>query len=523
MAPRRRGVDPSVERVMATTFGPRAFAWQNGKDLPHRCYSDAADAVVRNAQGLYRYLAVRLDGDDSLAEDLMQELCLQAARSALPQSANRQSDRILHENLQALAQRMNRPPNASPEQVAHWAELARPRHRPGTLRGLQFIRKYPLQSLLSSGAAAAIIIATIIFGLHLAAPRPVSAKDIFAQVANTIAARPVVHVVVNNLACAQHRITVRLYSGDAGKRTYAHLLVQPLSTTDHPSIQANMIFAREGQKAWLLIRKLRCNEISPLGEAIPADGALLVRWDLSRPSQWATEKNFPLAVRLEDIQALMESLRKAVSKLTVKRLPNDFLQLEGTITSPGALDLQAIGQAVDVVRVVDTFASGRVVSTLHARIVKVADAAKIALAFQLRPEDVESVNRQIDMLARLATEEIKRQYKLRKPTRKQRLIWRTNLRNLAANSQLKINYDPIKKHLTNVTIAEIGPLLGSVSISFVGKTFDKSLLDSRRFENHPGVRVMTRKQFLLTVIGQLEPFKTEDTSEKYNRSRKNIR
>jgi len=197
--------------------------------------------------------------------------------------------------------------------------------------------------------------------------------------------------------------------------------------------------------------------------------------------------------------------------------------LEGTITSPGALDLQAIGQAVDVVRVVDTFASGRVVSTLHARIVKVADAAKIALAFQLRPEDVESVNRQIDMLARLATEEIKRQYKLRKPTRKQRLIWRTNLRNLAANSQLKINYDPIKKHLTNVTIAEIGPLLGSVSISFVGKTFDKSLLDSRRFENHPGVRVMTRKQFLLTVIGQLEPFKTEDTSEKYNRSRKNIR
>jgi len=131
MAPLRRGVDPSVERVMATTSGPRAFARQSGKDLPHRCCSDAADAVVRNAQGLYRYLAVRLDGDDSLAEDLMQELCLQAARSAPPQSANRQrvdgwvfgiARNVLRRHWRTAARRRRNLPMVNTDHAAQLAE-----------------------------------------------------------------------------------------------------------------------------------------------------------------------------------------------------------------------------------------------------------------------------------------------------------------------------------------------------------------------------------------------------------------
>jgi RNA polymerase sigma-70 factor (ECF subfamily) len=40
-----------------------------------------ADALQRNAQGLWRFLLVRVGGDENLAEELMQELCLQAART----------------------------------------------------------------------------------------------------------------------------------------------------------------------------------------------------------------------------------------------------------------------------------------------------------------------------------------------------------------------------------------------------------------------------------------------------------
>lgn len=40
-----------------------------------------ADALQRNAQGLWRFLLVRVGGDENLAEDLMQELCLQSART----------------------------------------------------------------------------------------------------------------------------------------------------------------------------------------------------------------------------------------------------------------------------------------------------------------------------------------------------------------------------------------------------------------------------------------------------------
>lgn len=40
-----------------------------------------ADALQRNAQGLWRFLLVRLGGDENMAEELMQELCLQASRT----------------------------------------------------------------------------------------------------------------------------------------------------------------------------------------------------------------------------------------------------------------------------------------------------------------------------------------------------------------------------------------------------------------------------------------------------------
>ncbi len=43
-----------------------------------------ASALERNAQSLWRFFQYRVSGDSMLAEDLMQELCLQATRSNLP-------------------------------------------------------------------------------------------------------------------------------------------------------------------------------------------------------------------------------------------------------------------------------------------------------------------------------------------------------------------------------------------------------------------------------------------------------
>jgi RNA polymerase sigma-70 factor (ECF subfamily) len=40
-----------------------------------------SDALQKNAQGLWRFLLVRVGRDENLAEELMQELCLQAART----------------------------------------------------------------------------------------------------------------------------------------------------------------------------------------------------------------------------------------------------------------------------------------------------------------------------------------------------------------------------------------------------------------------------------------------------------
>lgn len=56
----------------------------SGAVAPESCagtIEPLADALQRNAQGLWRFLIIRVGGDENLAEELMQELCLQAART----------------------------------------------------------------------------------------------------------------------------------------------------------------------------------------------------------------------------------------------------------------------------------------------------------------------------------------------------------------------------------------------------------------------------------------------------------
>lgn len=47
------------------------------------CSNDLAGAFEQNARSLWRFILVRVDGDESIAEDLMQELCLQLAGAKL--------------------------------------------------------------------------------------------------------------------------------------------------------------------------------------------------------------------------------------------------------------------------------------------------------------------------------------------------------------------------------------------------------------------------------------------------------
>ena len=60
--------------------------------LQSECQGNVLSAAIeRNAQGLWRYFLYRVSGDELLAEDLMQEFCLQATRGKLPEG---QPDRI---------------------------------------------------------------------------------------------------------------------------------------------------------------------------------------------------------------------------------------------------------------------------------------------------------------------------------------------------------------------------------------------------------------------------------------------
>jgi hypothetical protein len=60
-------------------------------------------------------------------------------------------------------------------------------------------------------------------------------------------------------------------------------------------------------------------------------------------------------------------------------------------------------------------------------------------------------------------------------------------------AKITISYEPEKKLLRSVTLTDIGPSRGSLSIRFYGKTFDDSLFSSDRFEKDPKVRVLTEE------------------------------
>ena len=74
------------------------------------------------------------------------------------------------------------------------------------------------------------------------------------------------------------------------------------------------------------------------------------------------------------------------------------------------------------------------------------------------------------------------------------------LRKLLAGATLKIAYDPKEKLLRCVSLENVAPTGGSVSIRFTGRDPDPRLLDRRRFENDPKVRVITEDQFLQMML-----------------------
>lgn len=49
-----------------------------------RYASSASDGIARNAKGLFRFFMIRCGNDHDMAEDLMQELCLQISKSVAP-------------------------------------------------------------------------------------------------------------------------------------------------------------------------------------------------------------------------------------------------------------------------------------------------------------------------------------------------------------------------------------------------------------------------------------------------------
>lgn len=82
--------ETDLEFGMGSKSRTDALSQQSGPDRPRRYSDDVAEGIARNAQGLYRFLLVRCGADESLAEDLMQEVCLQAARTVFPEGEDSQ-------------------------------------------------------------------------------------------------------------------------------------------------------------------------------------------------------------------------------------------------------------------------------------------------------------------------------------------------------------------------------------------------------------------------------------------------
>ena len=72
----------ALERIMrAVSLVHQSATHEDAMAKPRDVRAELAEVFAETWQALYRYIAVRVGGDEALADDCMQQTCLEAARS----------------------------------------------------------------------------------------------------------------------------------------------------------------------------------------------------------------------------------------------------------------------------------------------------------------------------------------------------------------------------------------------------------------------------------------------------------
>ncbi len=400
-----------------------------------------------------------------------------------------QRDKFFDENLRNLVDRHCGGAAAKPEQVARWVDIAAKSKAPVLLRFGAFLRHHPVGSMLSTGIAAAVIVLAVIITFN-ASSQEISAAEVFSQLDRTLDACPIINIEGKNIEFDGHIVNVRFCGSDEGKRIYAEIQTSPLESNTGDKISADMVFARNGDAGWLLIRKFECNGVAPFATMMADGKSLLVPLPISPESKLTVESVFPQLVRISDIRGLVTSLQAASPDLKTVRRNQSLTQLQGIISSPKKLNVGYLQESIDV--------SSRV----HQRMIPAADDFN---SDQATSTDAPMTSKILDYAVDMIMQPLKgTRNSLGKLMikQRQRQLRRKFIEQLAG-AKLTVSYEPENKLLRSIMLTNIGPSRGVLSIHFYGKTFDDSLFSSSRFDNAPAVRVLTRKQLLMGVMTQM--------------------
>jgi RNA polymerase sigma-70 factor, ECF subfamily len=110
-------------------FEPIADA-QNRVGRGHK-NDDLAVLIERNAQKLWRYVLSQVSGDENMAEEVMQEICLQTTRSRIPDGDNARTDawifglsrNVLRRHWRTLSRRRKNIPGLQRDQAVQLANV----------------------------------------------------------------------------------------------------------------------------------------------------------------------------------------------------------------------------------------------------------------------------------------------------------------------------------------------------------------------------------------------------------------
>jgi len=306
------------------------------------------------------------------------------------------------------------------------------------------------------------------------------------------------HLTVKDVELHGHRLNFEFMGADEGRTMFARVDAQSLADHADNAVALNMALARDGDASWVLVRRMQWNGRKPMKRLIPNDGALLIDVPVSRGTNEAVRQMFPMIVRPQEVQALIESLRQAVADLKVRESADGMVLLEGVITRPGDLDLQMLCETTDAARIIAGLAPALMSGMTKQDLKKIVRDVKKSLAERMSREDFETVSQRLDLVSLVAMRQL--QAGTSDPAAKSHERFNENLRTLLTGATIMIVYDPHLKLLRSVNMDNVGPSRGTVRFRFDEPDINRSLLNRSRFVEELNVRTMTRDEVICAML-----------------------